>query len=95
VEIYKEKIRDLLDRKKDNLTILEDKNKGLFVTEATEENVTSLDEAMSVMARGIKNRKVEETNCNTESSRSHAIFLLTIYKHDIIEKETKTSQLVR
>jgi kinesin family protein 5 len=59
-------IRDLLTPMKDNLTILEDKNKGLWVTDATETPVRTLDEVMGVMRAGLKNRKVEETNCNTE-----------------------------
>jgi len=42
VEIYNERIRDLLDPSKDNLKIHEDKARGVFVGEVTETYVTSV-----------------------------------------------------
>lgn len=46
IEIYMEKIRDLLDtyHKKVNLPVREDKQRGVYVAGATEEYVTSADE---------------------------------------------------
>ena len=46
IEIYMEKIRDLLDnnRVKTNLTIREDKIKGVYIVDVTEEYVTSNEE---------------------------------------------------
>jgi kinesin family protein 5 len=54
VEIYLEKIRDLLDenRIKINLTIREDKIKGIYVAGVTEEYVTSQDELLNIMTIG-------------------------------------------
>ena len=54
VEIYLEKIRDLLDphRVKTNLTIREDKIKGIYIAGVTEEYVTSSDELLQVMSVG-------------------------------------------
>jgi kinesin family protein 5 len=54
VEIYMEKIRDLLDQSslKTNLTVREDKIKGIYVAGVTEEYVTSHDEVFSIMAQG-------------------------------------------
>jgi kinesin family protein 5 len=40
IEIYMEKIRDLLDPKKDNLKVREEKNKGVYVSDVTETYVT-------------------------------------------------------
>lgn len=36
IEIYCEKIRDLLDTQKDNLKIHEDKGRGVFISDITE-----------------------------------------------------------
>jgi kinesin family protein 5 len=54
VEIYLEKIRDLLDenRLKVNLTIREDKIKGIYIAGVTEEYVTSPAETIQVMHAG-------------------------------------------
>jgi kinesin family member 5 len=58
VEIYLEKIRDLLDehRTKTNLTIREDKLKGVYIAGVTEEYVTSVEELLQVMHLGALNR---------------------------------------
>lgn len=54
VEIYMEKIRDLLDNShtKVNLTVREDKVKGIYIAEVTEVYVTSHDELLGIMAAG-------------------------------------------
>lgn len=54
VEIYLEKIRDLLDehRTKTNLAIREDKLKGVYIAGVTEEYVTSVEELLQVMHVG-------------------------------------------
>jgi len=36
VELYQEKIRDLLDTSKENLKIHEDKNRGIYIADVTE-----------------------------------------------------------
>ena len=52
LEIYMEKIMDLLDPKKTNLQVKEDKLKGLYVQDATEVYVGTPDEMMKVMMAG-------------------------------------------
>jgi kinesin family protein 5 len=54
VEIYLEKIRDLLDenRLKNNLTVREDKLKGIYIAGVTEEYVTSVQELLQIMHLG-------------------------------------------
>lgn len=54
VEIYLEKIRDLLDehRTKINLQVREDKLKGIYIADVTEEYVTSVEELLQVMHAG-------------------------------------------
>ena len=52
MEIYMDKIKDLLYNKKVNLQVKEDKIKGLYVQDATEVYVNSTDEMMAVMNAG-------------------------------------------
>lgn len=76
LEIYMEKIMDLLDAKKTNLQVKEDKTRGLYIQDATEVYVSSTDEMMDVMNAGSANRSVAATRMNATSSRSHSIFLV-------------------
>jgi len=62
VEIYLERIRDLITVDKCNLQIMEDRTKGLWVTDATEVPVANVHEVMSVIKTGLKNRFVAETS---------------------------------
>ena len=52
LEIYMEKIQDLLDCKKTNLQVKEDKNRGIYVNDATEVYVQSPAEMHEVMRMG-------------------------------------------
>ena len=76
LEIYMERICDLLDAKKTNLQVKEDKTRGIYIQDATEVNVTSSDEMYEVMNAGSANRSVAATRMNATSSRSHSIFLV-------------------
>ena len=78
LEIYMERIMDLLDAKKVNLQVKEDKTRGLYVADSTEVYVSSTDEMMAVMNAGSQNRSVAATRMNAVSSRSHSIFLVTV-----------------
>ncbi|KAK7884351.1 hypothetical protein WMY93_027474 [Mugilogobius chulae] len=87
-EIYMDKIRDLLDVTKTNLSVHEDKNRVPFVKGCTERFVSSPDEVMDVIDEGKANRHVAVTNMNEHSSRSHSIFLINI-KQEHVETEQK------
>ena len=78
IEIYMEKIRDLLDPSKDNLKVHEEKGKGVYVADVTETYVAEEQEVYDIMKLGNKNRAICATNMNEESSRSHSIFILTV-----------------
>ena len=84
VEIYLEKIRDLLDQKRSkvNLDIREDKVKGIFVEDVTEVSVKSCQELLQFMAAGALNRATAATGMNEGSSRSHSVFTLTVTQKD-------------
>lgn len=92
IEIYLEKIRDLLDpnRLKTNLTIREDKIKGIYVAGVTEEYVTSADETLSMMSLGANNRATAATGLNIGSSRSHSVFTITVVQKDVITSASKS-----
>jgi kinesin family protein 5 len=78
VEIYNEKIKDLLAPQNDNLKIHEEKGKGVYVADVTETYVCEDTEVYDIMKVGNKNRAIAATNMNDESSRSHSIFILTV-----------------
>jgi len=78
IEIYMEKIKDLLDSSKDNLKIHEDKSKGVYIADVTETYVAEEMEVFEIMKIGNSNRTVAATLMNQESSRSHSIFILTV-----------------
>lgn len=63
----------------------EEKGKGIYVADATEVYVTNPEEMFEVMRAGSKNRSIAATRMNERSSRSHSIFITTIY-----QKNTKT-----
>jgi kinesin family member 5 len=75
------------------LEILEDSSRGMFITGATEVPVTSAKDALANYAQGVDARRTFETNMNVESSRSHAVFLLTVARFVKATNVTKYSQL--
>eukprot|EP00752_Nemacystus_decipiens_P003563 g3286.t1 len=95
IEIYMEKIRDLLDNyhTKMNLPVREDKQRGVYVAGATEEYVTSAEELIAVMSAGAKNRVTAATGMNQGSSRSHSVFIISLQQRDVNDSSTKTGML--
>ncbi|VVC34567.1 Kinesin motor domain, conserved site,P-loop containing nucleoside triphosphate hydrolase,Kinesin motor [Cinara cedri] len=89
-EIYMDKIRDLLDVSKVNLSVHEDKNRVPFVKGATERFVSSPEEVFAVIEEGKSNRHIAVTNMNEHSSRSHSVFLINV-KQENLENEKKLS----
>ncbi|GFN78132.1 kinesin-like protein [Plakobranchus ocellatus] len=87
-EIYMDKIRDLLDVTKTNLSVHEDKNRVPYVKGCTERFVSSPEEVMEVIDEGKSNRHVAVTNMNEHSSRSHSVFLIHV-KQENVESEKK------
>jgi kinesin family member 5 len=49
------------------------------VSDATEVYVTGAEEMFEIMRAGSKNRSIAATRMNDKSSRSHSIFILTVY----------------
>jgi len=82
VEIYMEKIRDLLDPEKE-CKIREKRDKTVYIEGVTEVYVTCEDDVIKVMDNGQENRSVASTNMNEASSRSHSIFVLTVLQKNL------------
>lgn len=77
-EIYNEEIRDLLIKNSTKLEVKERPDIGVFVKDLSTYIVNNADDMDRIMSLGNKNRVVGATAMNMESSRSHAIFSITI-----------------
>ncbi|KAM9341282.1 kinesin-like protein KIF15 [Symphorus nematophorus] len=86
IEIYNEQIYDLLDTASASLFLRENIKKGLFVEGAVEKFVSSAAEAYQVLSMGWRNRRVASTSMNRESSRSHAVFTMTLESKESINE---------
>lgn len=96
VEIYMEKIRDLLDDSghKNNLQVREDILKGIYIADVIELGAPSAPDLLGIMERGSKNRAVAATGMNEGSSRSHSVFTINIVKTDKATNLSKSGKLV-
>lgn len=93
MEIYMERIRDLLVPHNDNLPVHEEKSRGVYVKGLLEVYVSSVQEVYEVMRRGGTARAVAATNMNQESSRSHSIFVITVTQKNLETGSAKSGQL--
>lgn len=94
MEIYNERVRDLLDPTKDNLPVHESQDtSGFYVKGVTQMSVQSIDEIYKLLRRGAINRSVAATNANTESSRSHSIFSLQVEQKVVATTERRRGLL--
>jgi kinesin family protein 1 len=86
LEIYNERVRDLLNpTTKGNLRVREHPSTGPYVEDLAKLVVRSFAEIENLMDEGNKARTVAATNMNETSSRSHAVFTLTLTqkRHDV------------
>ncbi|XP_023155486.2 kinesin-like protein KIF3C [Amphiprion ocellaris] len=81
LEIYREEVRDLLDPNHGNaraLELRESPETGVYVRDLTSCVCKSIKEIEEVMNVGNQARAVGATDMNEHSSRSHALFLITV-----------------
>lgn len=80
MEIYNEKVHDLLDPKtnKQSLRVREHNVLGPYVDGLSQLAVASFEDIHNLMTEGNKSRTVAATNMNAESSRSHAVFSVVL-----------------
>ncbi|XP_028002055.2 kinesin-like protein KIF27 [Eptesicus fuscus] len=91
IEVYKEDLRDLLELETSvkDLHIREDEKGNTVIVGAKECQVESADEVMSLLEMGNAARRTGTTQMNEHSSRSHAIFTISICQ---VEKNTEAAK---
>jgi kinesin family protein 15 len=74
--------------------VREDLKRGVFIEGIMEETISCSEEAIDILKKGARNRHVGATNMNSESSRSHSVFTMTIESKQVIDGVTnmKTSK---
>ncbi|XP_076811418.1 kinesin-like protein KIF3A [Clavelina lepadiformis] len=93
LEIYNEEVRDLLSKDQTaRLKVKERPDIGVYVKDLSMCVVYNADDMDGIMSHGNKNRSVGSTDMNEHSSRSHAIFTLTL---ECSEKGVDGQQHVR
>ncbi|XP_052026125.1 chromosome-associated kinesin KIF4A isoform X4 [Apodemus sylvaticus] len=81
LEIYNEEILDLLcssREKASQINIREDPKEGIKIVGLTEKTVLEASDTVSCLEQGNNSRTVASTAMNSQSSRSHAIFTISI-----------------
>merc|ERR1719193_1103218 len=94
IEIYCEKIRDLLDVGNNDLKIRDSKAQGIHIQGVTSPFVGSSDEIMGLMEDGADNRACASTRMNETSSRSHAVFIFRLIGTNKATQTKKMSKLM-
>jgi hypothetical protein len=87
IEIYQEQLIDLLNTQAEGLRLHED-IRGVRVENLSEEVVESEEDLEEVLRRGSINRHIAATSMNSESSRSHSVFMI------VLETKSKREGLV-
>ncbi|CAI2342334.1 unnamed protein product [Caenorhabditis sp. 36 PRJEB53466] len=93
MEIYNEKIRDLLNTNNTNLAIRQTEDGKGAIPGLEEITVSSAQEVTETLARGRKNKAVAATEANIESSRSHVIVRVLVSATNLITKATTVGRL--
>ena len=98
LEIYNEKIKDLLNPSDANLDVREVPSRGTYVAGATDKTVSTPDEMMALIHEGNLYRTTEATKVNEVSSRSHAVLQVSVraknrYQSDAPSKLGKLSMI--
>eukprot|EP00505_MAST-04D_sp_SCG-Rhode-Island_P000548 Stramenopile-MAST_4_protein_548 len=94
LQIYNETISDLLKPERSNLTIREDKTRGVFVEGLSEWVVRSPQEIYMLMQRGGTVRATGSTKMNEISSRSHAVFIIIAEQSETTYVDSSGAELL-
>ncbi|KAM9262617.1 kinesin-like protein KIF27 isoform 1-T1 [Morus bassanus] len=92
IEVYKEELRDLLELETSvkELHIREDEKGNTVIVGAKEFQVECADEVISLLESGNAARHTGTTQMNEHSSRSHAIFTISICQQQSAESQKNT-----
>ncbi|XP_063491198.1 chromosome-associated kinesin KIF4A isoform X3 [Symphalangus syndactylus] len=90
LEIYNEEILDLLcpSREKAQINIREDPKEGIKIVGLTEKTVLVALDTVSCLEQGNNSRTVASTAMNSQSSRSHAIFTISLEQRKKSDKNS-------
>ncbi|KAM8962314.1 kinesin-like protein KIF22 isoform 1-T1 [Pelodytes ibericus] len=80
VEIYQEKVMDLLEPKNKDLPIREDKDHNILIPGLTQKTINTFADFDEHFIPASQNRTVASTKLNDRSSRSHAVLLIKVQK---------------
>lgn len=101
-QLYNEEIIDLLaaDRKPakpaKKIVIHEDPDTAeIFMTDVTSHVVRSAHDILKALKKGARNRTTAATNMNATSSRSHAIFTVSIRQQRMVYAEVRSGSMRR
>lgn len=95
VELYQEDFIDLLSEKtKEKADILLRESDAVYLQGAREVNIDSFDDSLRFLKQAISARTAASTRLNESSSRSHAIFTLTLNQR-IIDRVHGTSTILK
>ncbi|XP_072423636.1 kinesin-like protein KIF22 isoform X2 [Chiloscyllium punctatum] len=90
LEIYQEKVLDLLETTHQDLLIREDQDKNIFIPDLTEQRITSFMEFEQFFLPATQRRTTASTKLNCRSSRSHSVLLIKVTK---LQQEAPFRQL--
>ena len=88
LQIYNEMISDLLKPDRNNLSIREDKKKGVYVDGLSEWVVRNPKEIYTLIKKGANYRATAYTKMNDISSRSHAVFIIVVEQLRVMDDGT-------
>ena len=83
IEIYKEQVNDVLDSKKTNLNLIENKlkRKNLTIENLTTVSVNTENELNDIIYKGTIKRNTNNTTMREYTAKSHNIIIITIYRY--------------
>lgn len=98
IEIYLERIRDLLNTQLDNLKLREIKSDGMktasvYIEGCTVCSIQNLNDMLKIIKKGEANRTIAATDMNERSSRSHSVLIVTLNQTDAIKQTRISSKL--
>ena len=82
LEVYQEQVRDLLSETVGReINIRENKDGAIVVSGVEEIQVADMDSMLDILEKGANERSTGDTQMHTHSSRSHAIFTMTLEQY--------------
>ena len=92
LDLYCERLRDLLEFSNESLYIREDRQRGVYVSGLSEAYIASAADLRMLVSQGFRNRCIAQTHMSECSSRSHSLLLLTVThtaRPDLVAKTGK------